>query len=274
MRPIRMQPGTVLFLSTPSARRATLPQRSPARRKPNFYPRPPRGGRRRAFLQGRLPIYFYPRPPRGGRHEKEKAWEGKASISIHALREEGDKNIVTCNVLETDKFLSTPSARRATKIWSDRWSLYSISIHALREEGDTLRHSPSKLGWHFYPRPPRGGRPARQRRADRCAYISIHALREEGDSMVEDLPEGWTDISIHALREEGDQQRAHAAGTAQHFYPRPPRGGRHPEVDLWYTQRAFLSTPSARRATCCASMPATTRVFLSTPSARRATSLR
>ena len=24
--------------------------------------------------------------------------------------------------------------------------------------------------------------------------------------MVEDLPEGWTDISIHALREEGDDQ--------------------------------------------------------------------
>ena len=33
---------------------------------------------------------FYPRPPRGGRHNLDlKAAEGK-TISIHALREEGD----------------------------------------------------------------------------------------------------------------------------------------------------------------------------------------
>ena len=35
-----------------------------------------------------------------------------------------------------------------------------ISIHALREEGDlTLRTVPSASSLHFYPRPPRGGRP-------------------------------------------------------------------------------------------------------------------
>ena len=45
--------------------------------------------------------------------------------------------------------------------------------------------------------------------------------------MVEDLPEGWTDISIHALREEGDQQ-------AKRKCENPTQ---------------FLSTPSARRAT-------------------------
>ena len=55
------------FLSTPSARRATsTPRWSP----PNtryFYPRPPRGGRRKPCAQGPAEYHFYPRPPRGGR---------------------------------------------------------------------------------------------------------------------------------------------------------------------------------------------------------------
>ena len=80
--------------------------------------------------------------------------------------------------------------------------------------------------YHFYPRPPRGGR-----LVDLCfkvddLHISIHALREEGDdgderhtfpvqgflstpsarratSFVQDIHPLKT-ISIHALREEGD----------------------------------------------------------------------
>ena len=55
--------------------------------------------------------------------------------------------------------------------------------------------------------------------------ISIHALREEGDHRAADLTADPS-ISIHALREEGDISRQ-----ALHH--------------LW----AFLSTPSARRAT-------------------------
>ena len=34
-------------------------------------------------------------------------------------------------------FLSTPSARRATRVVQDTGSLIKISIHALREEGDS-----------------------------------------------------------------------------------------------------------------------------------------
>ena len=124
------------------------------------------------------------------------------------------------------KFLSTPSARRATA---------------------TTGSSLSRIG-HFYPRPPRGGRPssalcscchalflstpsARRATARRYAHglgsaISIHALREEGD----DAQSGGKDmgfISIHALREEGD---------------------RCDDVHL-KERYIFLSTPSARRAT-------------------------
>ena len=56
---------------------------------------------------------FYPRPPRGGRHVLDSLNSLGKSISIHALREEGDARNIEVEIL-----------RR-------------ISIHALREEGDT-----------------------------------------------------------------------------------------------------------------------------------------
>ena len=56
-------------------------------------------------------------------------------ISIHALREEGDGSLAV--VLHTgDRFLSTPSARRATYDVQVPNIGEVISIHALREEGD------------------------------------------------------------------------------------------------------------------------------------------
>ena len=58
-----------------------------------------------------------------------------SAISIHALREEGDTakwDATGGKIL----FLSTPSARRATRGGDlDRLGVV-ISIHALREEGD------------------------------------------------------------------------------------------------------------------------------------------
>ena len=56
-------------------------------------------------------------------------------ISIHALREEGDPQF-WCVEVAAEKFLSTPSARRATGTVSWLDLLVCISIHALREEGD------------------------------------------------------------------------------------------------------------------------------------------
>ena len=56
------------FLSTPSARRATI-----------------------LILRVRLFFfYFYPRPPRGGRLTAKLPINIPPPISIHALREEGD----------------------------------------------------------------------------------------------------------------------------------------------------------------------------------------
>ena len=58
-----------------------------------------------------------------------------SDISIHALREEGDVRVET---LEKGgkQFLSTPSARRATEFRHSWHPFLLISIHALREEGD------------------------------------------------------------------------------------------------------------------------------------------
>ena len=170
------------FLSTPSARRATpcflrrrqcacisihalreegdqKRRKTPRRCNQDFYPRPPRGGRRAHHATPFGFLDFYPRPPRGGRLYRATA------------------------TMSSTKFLSTPSARRAT--------------HA------PGLHCPGSR--YFYPRPPRGGRP--------------HGL-QAGDVQVE--------ISIHALREEGDLELAL----------------------LLIDGGLFLSTPSARRATC------------------------
>ena len=125
------------FLSTPSARRATAYPAYNTRHQHNFYPRPPRGGRLGDItkIHGDKIISIHALREEGdlGR------WTFllHSSISIHALREEGDLLIPTCE--RADRlFLSTPSARRATRqcYYLLRWQ--RISIHALREEGDAI----------------------------------------------------------------------------------------------------------------------------------------
>ena len=60
-------------------------------------------------------------------------------------------------------------------------SMVIISIHALREEGDGSSPMAQIRLSHFYPRPPRGGRPLEPLDLIFPPGISIHALREEGD---------------------------------------------------------------------------------------------
>ena len=55
-------------------------------------------------------------------------------------------------------FLSTPSARRATRDQRRHCKGWRISIHALREEGDAGHVGDTGQINDFYPRPPRGGR--------------------------------------------------------------------------------------------------------------------
>ena len=129
--------SSLVFLSTPSARRATGRACCFQPASSYFYPRPLRGGRRFRPCSYTAPWYFYPRPLRGGRRAK-------------AAIEDAD-----------EIFLSTPSARRATHELDHGQRAQVISIHALCEEGDVDRADV-----------PEG------------VVISIHALCEEGDSAL------------------------------------------------------------------------------------------
>ena len=149
------------------------------------------------------PVYFYPRPPRGGRRTDGKIVIFDQKISIHALREEGDLPtaatqplviVISIHALREEgdlprrwpstppcRFLSTPSARRATCFHGHAPFSKSISIHALREEGD--------FGTRYY---------ANQYEQ----FLSTPSARRATCSM---LTSRWLwEISIHALREEGD----------------------------------------------------------------------
>ena len=150
-----------------------------------FYPRPPRGGRRhRQVSQGNCKN-FYPRPPRGGRPFRRRFTCSGREISIHALREEGDRwprlpttasgyfyprpprggrRIGDYFGLPTEVFLSTPSARRATV---DACNAATEIIKFLSTPSARRATSVVKVRcwiWqYFYPRPPRGGRQQKQR---------------------------------------------------------------------------------------------------------------
>ena len=103
------------FLSTPSAGRATRLKATKGATTKYFYPRPPRGGRLKGYLDKlnaegisihalrkegdpagvnptRKGEHFYPRPPQGGRPNGFYSLNGRYRISIHALRKEGDNS--------------------------------------------------------------------------------------------------------------------------------------------------------------------------------------
>ena len=105
-------------------------------------------------------IYFYPRPPRGGR-------PGGVLI-VHIGLE----------------FLSTPSARRATPTST----------------------APAPGTSNFYPRPPRGGRRYKLILSGTpVQFLSTPSARRATRFRVS--PGAGSHISIHALREEGDRLR-------------------------------------------------------------------
>ena len=191
------------FLSTPSARRATPCGRRCRRRALQFLSTPSaRRATVSASTSGAAALNFYPRPPRGGRPYHHCSARQGCAISIHALREEGDTSY-SRQRQHRQRFLSTPSARRATEFVTQLKRDIRISIHALREEGDF--------------QPP--GRPVH-------LPISIHALREEGDwpSLgVPAAPQGF--LSTPSAR-RATTGRPGWKRPARDFYPRPPRGGR------------------------------------------------
>ena len=183
---------------------------------------------------------FYPRPPRGGRPDGQGQRPGAVEISIHALREEGDgracdpvprernfyprpprggRLMEDLAAVKGKKFLSTPSARRAT----------TLRMQVVK--GQKFLSTPSA------------------RRATRCGdsvgldqvFLSTPSARRatEAGRML-----GASDgISIHALREEGDGDRRRGHQKHQDFYPRPPRGGRPSGSPTTRTPTNFYPRP-------------------------------
>ena len=206
--------------------------------------------------------------------------------------------------MTSTKFLSTPSARRATgsprssspattisihalreegdlppRNWHTRNNI--ISIHALREEGDVCGRSTTGPSWRFLSTPSARRATAFQlvtgryftflstpsaRRAtavtQQAVYtpvISIHALREEGDHCaIAVLAQTFQFLSTPSAR-RATHLAAAVANELINFYPRPPRGGRRQSGPHSPAKPKFLSTPSARRATPNA--PATGATF-------------
>ena len=193
----------------------------------NFYPRPPRGGRRaardksrpvfpisihalreegdRLLLSGvRKPRNFYPRPPRGGRPKFDEKTGLFENISIHALREEGDGISERPRTAQT-LFLSTPSARRATlssmaKIL--RMLLFLSTPSARR--ATRFRASQIQLLFKFLSTPS-------ARRATSISMLFAKAF-----------------LHFYPRPPRGGRlptRKSHCV--LNYFYPRPPRGGRH-----------------------------------------------
>ena len=212
----------------------------------HFYPRPPQGGRHHNnhYRDGVKPFLSTPSARRATQRPAYPAGVGRflstpsarratcplpsilatVSISIHALRKEGDAT-AKANALALQ--ISIHALRKEGDVWACYGCIVAkISIHALRKEGDPEpttnrlwniyfyprppqggrrdRRNVSYTYQHFYPRPPQGGRPGKykiQTKEERflstpsarraTAYslckvdtvaISIHALRKEGDS--------------------------------------------------------------------------------------------
>ena len=215
-----------VFLSTPSARRATRSWSGRGTAQRDFYPRPPRGGRRNEPLKRGILALFLSTPSarRATTKTAASSTNGNVFLSTPSARRATSPGISwPCSM----SFLSTPSARRATDFYRNAAQIKRISIHALREEGDARpRRTPSAEAY-FYPRPPRGGRRiTRDTKIPLVEFLSTPSARRATPS------------------------KAGTADRRAYFYPRPPRGGRPRPVpvDGGHLQR-FLSTPSARRAT-------------------------
>ena len=125
-----------LFLSTPSARRATVPGRLAARRRLISIHALREEGDGKAIIAAMVGEKFLSTPSARRATEADARNGTRYRISIHALREEGDEMpIYSIPGIERNFYPRPPRGGRRVS-----------------------RQSGSKRGHNFYPRPPRGGR--------------------------------------------------------------------------------------------------------------------
>ena len=168
---------------------------------------------------------FYPRPPRGGRRSCLMISGVAKAISIHALREEGDDLAVNPKA-QNRIFLSTPSARRAT---DDPCPWYCARSDFYPRPPRGGRHRPTPRpdpGSNFYPRPPRGGRLA-GRANGWDTTLDFYPRPPRGGRPVV-MPTHWLMGYFYPRPPRGGRpvRCCRPACSHHHFYPRPPRGGR------------------------------------------------
>ena len=196
---------------------------------------------------------FYPRPPRGGRRHRGLAVQARHIISIHALREEGDRFdrgllkfsanfyprpprggrlLRVRGELVVAVFLSTPSARRATGIHPARRDGRESFLSTPSARRATMARRMTARGtWYFYPRPPRGGR---QSKVDGLAptmkFLSTPSARRATASWPSFIWPSASFLSTPSAR-RATMGFLRFPWVSPNFYPRPPRGGRHcPDV--------------------------------------------
>ena len=117
---------------------------------------------------------FYPRPPGGGRPATQSPYGVDATISIHALRVEGDfVSVLTFGLVAIISIhaLRVEGDGRGVR---DKRDSIRISIHALRVEGDNPLFPEGFDLHYFYPRPPGGGRQQK-----RTKFSSVFAKKGE-----------------------------------------------------------------------------------------------
>ena len=182
-------------------------------------------------------------------------------VSIHATLAGGDQGQSFSFVVSL-VFLSTPPSRVATKDYIAAIYCPAVSIHATLAGGDIFQLDAGGVGnQSFYPRHPRGWRPALMIGAGRrlaflstppsrvatvlhnfggvAECVSIHATLAGGDDTNVIWFDG-SDVSIHATLAGGDQSASIFLLFWLCFYPRHPRGWR-PATPLrhWKTTTSF-----------------------------------
>ena len=168
----------------------------------NFYPRPPGGGRQSRPVS-RHPLIGFLSTPSGWRATFDSVRHLLTlSISIHALRVEGDVYSMTDFPPEAYFYPRPPGGGRLR--YADRAGERSgISIHALRVEGDKRTQLNTQRNSYFYPRPPGGGR------------LRGRLLK-------------WRIFYFYPRPPGGGRpyNGGYAFAARRYFYPRPPGGGR------------------------------------------------
>ncbi len=148
--------------------------------------------------------YFYPRPPRGGRRLANLHGLHHIGISIHALRGEGDLSLFGVCAADNDFYPRPPrGGRRGIIIGCPEGQ--EISIHALRGEGDGRIGGKTETGKKFLSTPSAGRAtvPSGFLDAVNAEFLSTPSAGRATVS-AERAESVGRSISIHALRGEGD----------------------------------------------------------------------